>query len=122
MGTEHACHRVKAEDPELLEKTLIKGLSEGGVCCRRKARARTAVGVGSQRELGCHENSAADGFQAQVHLAVDVTENSIANDFFCEGIGVLELIVFSPQTKTIKPCPILPRNSPSAVIDASETR
>ncbi len=94
MGTEHACHRVKAEDPELLEKTLIKGLSEGGVCCRRKARARTAVGVGSQRELGCHENSAADGFQAQVHLAVDITENSIANDFFCEGIGVLELIVF----------------------------
>ena len=94
MGAEHACHRVKAEGPELLEKTLIKGLSEGGVCCRRKARARTAVGVGSQRELGCHENSAADSLQAQVHLAVGVTENSVAGDLLGEGVGILELIVF----------------------------
>ena len=62
MSAENTGHRIKSERPKLFEEALVKRFSEGRIGRRRKARARAAVGIGSQSELGSDEDSSVDGF------------------------------------------------------------
>lgn len=104
MSAENTGHRIKSERPKLFEEAHVKRFSEGRIGRRRKARRVPLLVSAARVNWEATRIPPLTVFRLRFILPVGIAKNSIADDFFREGVGILELIrFFLLQTKTIKP-------------------